>query len=102
MCKYASFQFSVTPFDLVNALAISQCMATKLYGDLYFFKIYIDEYLCSKTMIHHILIIMVACECIRWARLKLKLKKLAFAATKFKCFVQNVSAKMVATAGHER
>lgn len=42
-CKYGSFMFRVTPFELMNAPAMFQHMASNLFEHLTFVKVYIDD-----------------------------------------------------------
>lgn len=82
-CKYGTFQFVVTPFRLMNAPVTFHRMASGLFQGMEYVHFYIDDIIiCSQGLEQHIEHTGVACNRIRRAGLKLKLKQFSFAVMK--------------------
>lgn len=76
ICSYGVFQFFFMSFWLITAPVMFQRMAPKLFGDLHFVKVHIDDVVIySNSTAEHILHSKIACERIRWAGLRFCKKK---------------------------
>lgn len=64
-------------FRRMNAPAMFQHIATELFSDLDFGKVYIDDVVIySNSLAEHTIHITVVYKCTRWTDLKLEIEKL--------------------------
>lgn len=75
-CKYGSFQFQVMPFGLMNAPESFQRMASEIFANILYVKVYnVDVVVSSKTLNEQVELIRDVCDRIHRMGPKSKLGK---------------------------
>lgn len=91
-CKFGSFKLEVMQFGLINAPFTFQRMMYKVFSDLSYVQVYLDDIVvASETIVEHVGHLREVLKRIEEAGLKIKVSKCEFAEEEMELLVRRVS-----------